>query len=530
VVPPTPTPTVVPPTPTPTQVPPPTPTPTPPANQPTEAAAVRFLEQASWGANAASIDRVRALGYEGWIEEQLTLPPSTYFPHVSAAPTTNDDNRIMTFQARFYGNALSGEDQLRQRVGWALSQLLVVSGVSIQDGPGMALYVDTLNANAFGNYRQLLQEVTLNPAMGDYLDMVNNVKARSGRNANENYAREILQLFSIGLFRLNNDGSIALDPQSRPITTYDQTVIEGFAKVFTGWTYAPLPGAPNNTRNPTNYLAPMVLHQTNHDVTAKTILDGVILPANRDGMIDLNQALDVIANHPNVGPFVGRQLIQLLVTSNPSPAYISRVTAVFNNNGAGVRGDLRAVVKAVLLDPEARNNVPPPPFGKLKEPALTMLQLLRALNGVGDGLGLADISSNMGQDPYLAPSVFNYYLPDHQLPGTPYLAPTFQIFTEATVVHRCNWVNTVIFGTVGVPFGPAGTSVAIDMAPLDALAANPATLVDRLDVLLMHGTMSSAMKATLVDAVGRIAANRPRARVQNALYLVATSSQFNVGR
>jgi hypothetical protein len=360
--------------------------------------------------------------------------------------------------------------------------------------------------------------------------MVNNVKARTGRNANENYAREILQLFSIGLFRLNPDGTIFLDAQSKPVPTYDQSVIEGLAKVFTGWTYAPLPGQPNMSRNPTNYLAPMVLVQANHDVTQKTILNGVVLAANRDGTLDLKDALDTIAGHPNVGPFLGRQLIQLLVTSNPSPAYVGRVAAVFNNNGQGVRGDLRAVVKAVLLDAEARNNTPAPPFGKLKEPALTMLQLLRALNGTGDGLGLADIAVNMGQEPYMAPTVFNYYLPDYQLAGTGLYSPPFQIFTEATVVHRCNWVNTVIFGTVSVPFGPAGTSVAIDMAPLDALAANPPALVDRLDALLMHGNMSSGMKAVLVDAVGRIAANRPRARVQNALYLVATSSQFNVGR
>jgi uncharacterized protein (DUF1800 family) len=512
-----------------------TPTPTPVAPTPTPVAltvndAARFLEQASWGATSASIDRVRALGYEGWIDEQIALPASTYSAFVQAAPTTDDDQRLATFQAKFFNNALVGEDQLRQRVGWALSQILVVSGRTIEDGPGMALYADLLNGGAFGNYRPLLQDLTLNPAMGDYLDMANNVRASGTRSANENYAREILQLFSIGLFRLNPDGTLQFDAQSRPIVTYDQAVIENVAKVFTGWTYAPLPGATPQPRNPVNYLAPMVLTQANHDVTAKTILNGVVIPAGGAGDVDLNQALDVIAQHPNVGPFISRQLIQQLVTSNPSPAYIGRVSRVFDNNGQGVRGDLRAVVKAVLLDPEARANAPAPPFGKLKEPVLAMLQLLRALGGVGDGLGLAGIASNMGESPYFAPTVFNYYHPDYQLPGTTLIGPPFQIHTEATVVQRSNWVNTVIFGTVSVPFGPAGTSVTIDMAPLDALAADPATLVNRVDVLLMHGTMSAAMRTNLVTTVGQIAANRPRARVQNALYLVATSAQFNVGR
>jgi len=255
----------------------------------------------------------------------------------------------------------------------------------------------------------------------------------------------------------------------------------------------------------------------------------VVLPAGRDGTIDLNQALLVIVQHPNVAPFIGRQLIQHLVTSNPSPAYVARVSAVFNNNGTGVRGDLRAVVKAILLDPEARAN-PAPPQGKLKEPVLAMLQLLRALNGAGDGLGLPGIARGMGQDPYRAPTVFNYYQPDYQLPGTALLAPPFEIFSEATVVNRANWVNTVIFNTVSVPFGPAGTSVTVDLAPLQAMAGDPAVLVSRLDALLLGGRMSPAMKGTIVDMVRQIAASRLRQRVQNAVYLVAVSSQFNVGR
>jgi uncharacterized protein (DUF1800 family) len=515
---------------TPRPTPPPTATPTP--GPPSLSESVRFLQQASWGATTATADRVSTLGYDAWIDEQFAVPISTYSAYVQAAPTTNDDQRTRTFQARFWQNAFTGEDQLRQRVAWALSQILVVSGLTIDDGPGMAFYTDMLHRNAFGNYRQLLYELTLNPAMGDYLDMVNNDRPNPavGRVANENYAREILQLFSVGVFRLNPDGTLVIGTDGRPVSTYDQAVIEGLARVFTGWTYAPRPGASNVWRNPRYLLAPMVLHQDRHDVGTKTILDGVVLPGGRNGDVDLNHALDVIMAHPNVGPYIGRQLIQHLVTSDPSPAYVERVTRVFNDNGSGVKGDLRAVVKAILLDPDARGHGHEMHFGRLKEPVQAMLQLLRPLSARGDGLGLSGIARGMGQDPYWAPTVFNYYQPDFQLPGTMLSAPPFQIYTEATAVNRANWVNTVIFGTVGVPFGPAGTSVAIDMAPLDALAGNPTALVDALDQALMHGSMSAGMRSTIVDAVGRIAATRVRARVQNAIYLVATSAQFNVGR
>jgi uncharacterized protein (DUF1800 family) len=519
------------PTPTPTIVPTVGPTPTPtPIGFVSRTDAVRFLQQATWGANEASIARVQTVGYAGWIDEQLQAPASTMADFVQAAPTTNDDDRLKTLQARFFHNALAGDDQLRQRVGWALSQILVVSGRTIDDGPGLAVYADLLNRNAFGRYRQLLEELTLNPAMGRYLDMVNNDKPTSTRIANENYAREVLQLFSIGLLRLNADGSLVLDAQGQPIPTYDQSVIENLARVFTGWTYAPLPGTTSAPHNPKNFLAPMVLFQPNHDVGTKTILNGVVMPSGRTGDVDLAQALDVIAGHPNVGPFLGRQLIQHLVTSNPSPAYVARISAVFNNNGAGVRGDLAAVARAILLDPEARATPIAPPYGKLKEPVLAMLQVLRAFNGQGDGLGLNDWARPMGQDPYLAPTVFSYYAPDYQLPGTTLTAPPFQIFTEATVVHRCNWINQLVFSTIQVPFGPTGTSVTIDLVPYDAMASDPPTLVNTLDVLLMHGTMSSGMKSTLVSALNQYQPFQLRARVQNALYLVATSAQFNVGR
>jgi uncharacterized protein (DUF1800 family) len=277
----------------------------------------------------------------------------------------------------------------------------------------MSVYMDLLLGNAFGNYRTLLQEITLNPAMGNYLDMVNNDKPNpaTGRTANENYARELLQLFSIGLYKLNPNGSLKLDPAGNPIPTYDQAVIEGLARVFAGWTYAPLPAAAPRAHNPTNYLAPMVHWAPNHDLGAKTILDGQVLPAGQTGEADLEATLDAIFNHPNVGPFV-RQLIQHLVTSNPSPGYVARVAAAFADNGGGVRGDMQAVVRAVLLDPEARRAATVD-FGRPREPLLFITSLLRKLVATGDGWGLTGYAGNMRQNPLSPPTVFSFFVPDY---------------------------------------------------------------------------------------------------------------------
>ncbi|MBK9090688.1 MAG: DUF1800 family protein [Holophagales bacterium] len=288
----------------------------------------------------------------------------------------------LSVQNRFFTNALYGNDQLRQKVAWALHKIFVVSGNDVPMPSRLTPYLRVLNRNAFGNFRTLLGEITLNTAMGRYLDMVTSTRTRP----NENYPREVLQLFSIGTMRRNPDGTVQSDSDG-PIPTYDQAIVDGFSKAFTGWTYAPQ--YPDGS---TNYIDPMVLVPGNHDTTGKLLLRGVTLPAGRTGTQDLNDALDNISQDPNVGPFIGGQLIRMLVTSNPSPGYVARVTAAFDDNGRGVRGDMKAVIRAVLLDPEARGTGPEASsFGRLREPALWLVASLRALGArSADGTANAD--------------------------------------------------------------------------------------------------------------------------------------------
>lgn len=517
-----------------------------------EADVVRFLEQATFGPTDALIAQVQNIGIDAWLQEQFAAPVSGYpsltpYPGNSAvgcptgSPTTcfRDNYTMYPLQVRFFQNALTGPDQLRQRVAFALSQIFVVSGVQIQQPSSMAPYQNILTNQAFGNYRQLLYDITLSPAMGDYLDMVNNDKPNptTGVEPNENYGREVLQLFSIGTVLLNPDGTPQLDAFSRTIPSYDQETIEGFAHVFTGWTYAPLAGQTPRAHNPANYQQPMILYRdnknndANHDKGAKTLLNypnakWATLPANQTGEVDLNRALANIFYHPNVGPFISKQLIQHLVTSNPSEGYIGRVAAAFNNNGAGVRGDLKAVVKAILLDPEARGTAKGEGnYGHLREPVLFVANVLRAFNATSDYV-LANQATAMGQNLFNAPSVFNYYPPDYVVPGTPILGPQFALQSSSAALSRANFINTIVFGRIGT--APAGTQ--IDLSGLQTLAANPTALVDKLNHLLMHGTMSAAMQTEIIKAVNSVNTNNPKLRAQTALYLVATSSQYQVER
>jgi hypothetical protein len=313
--------------------------------------------------------------------------------------------------------------------------------------------------------------------------------------------------------------------------TYDQPVIENMARVFTGWTYAPEPGAAPKAHNPRNYLAPMVLWPANHDVGAKTIVGGRVLPANQTGEQDLRAALDALYVHPNAGPFLGRQLIQHLVTSNPSPGYVARVALAFNNNGSGLRGDLKAVVKAVLLDPEARRE-PTPDFGRQQEPILFMTSLLRKLGATGDGWGLTGTASNMGENPLSPFTVFGFFSPDYQVPGTLLFGPPLEIYTESTAIRRSNFVNTLVFGTVGVPIyaPPGATSVSVDWTPWINMAGNPALLVNTLNARLMAGRMPADIRDTIIQAVTSTSATSPVTRAKTAVYLVATSAQYGVQR
>src|SRR3989440_3861583 len=378
----------------------PTPPPPLPSGPPTAAAAGRFLSQATFGATDALIAQVQSQGYDAFLNAQFAAPMSSHLAFVDAAvaalpspspspsATPNQPTLTMTNDA-WWTNAVAAQDQLRQRVAFALSETLVVSinSAGLGNRPfALPTYYDVLVRDAFGNYRQLLEDITLNPAMGAYLNMLQNDKANPSRGTlpNENYARELMQLFSIGLYNLNLDGSLTLSSSGFPIATYGQTEILGTAAVLTGWTYAQ-PGAPNPVLFPgaaaQSWRDPMINIASHHQTDAKNLLNGVVLPANQTAAQDLKTALDTIFNHPNVGPFICRQLIQRLVTSNPSPGYVYRVVAVFNDNGQGVRGDLKAVVRAILMDYDARVGfVTVQGAGHEREPVVRVTNLLRAFS------------------------------------------------------------------------------------------------------------------------------------------------------
>src|SRR4051794_3113643 len=367
----------------------------------------RFLQQASWGPTPDSAARLQNIGIDAWINEQFATSPSD-IPDIP--PDDKGRHPIAPMQQMFLFNAVNGPDQLRQRVAWALGQIWVVSGLKLNDASQILPYWRLLQQDAFVNYRQIMSDITLSPAMGHYLDMVNNDKPNpaKGTGANENYARELMQLFTIGLDQLNPDGTYKLDSAGQRIPTYNQDTIEGFARAFTGWTYAPLPGATPKAHNPANFAAPMVAYEANHDRSEKVLLNGGRISAGGNAKADLGAALGNIFEHPNVGPFISRQLIQHLVTSSPSPNYVRRINAVFANNGFGQRGDIAAVVKAILMDPEARQG----DSGSgavvaqhLREPVLFMTAVLRAMHStVTTTNGLPAHASNMGQNPFYSPS------------------------------------------------------------------------------------------------------------------------------
>ncbi|MSV34118.1 MAG: DUF1800 domain-containing protein [Bryobacterales bacterium] len=496
-------------------------------------AAGRFLDHAAFGPDAETVAHVRAVGLEAYIDEQLAAPIS---PYPDPGMTGFGINGV---QARFFSNAVHGQDQLRQRVAFELSQIFVVSAMEENTPTQLVPYLQILQKDAFANFRQLMEDVTLSPTMGEYLDMRNNDKAdpARGTKANENYARELLQLFTIGLFQLNQDGTLVLDKDKNPIPTFDQSAIENFAKVFTGWTYPPGPGAVSQRRNPPYFSGPMVAAAVNHDTTAKTLLKGFKVPAGQTPADDLKAALDNIFSHPNVGPFIGTRLIQHLVTSNPSPAYVGRVAAVFADDGSAghVRGNLAAVVKAILLDPEAAD-VPTTMFGlpttggHLREPAFLIPSILRALGAVvNDSNSLNALSANLGQNLFTPPTVFNYFTPSYQIPpeftpGINLLGPEFQLLSPSSAVARVNMVNAIVYGNLGV-------GAVIDLTPFAAVAGNPEALVSAVNQAFFSGEMPDAMQTEILRAVNALSGTTAailRQRAQAAIYLAAASSYYSV--
>jgi uncharacterized protein (DUF1800 family) len=516
--------------------------------------AMRLLRQASFGPSDGDVDRVVALGASAWIGSQLALPATPY-PAYQWVPTTRlatcvddstkpvrpdsfcarDNYSLFPLQLQFFRNAIANPDQLRQRVAFALSQIMVTSGVANARNYAMRDYQQIFLDHAFGNYYDLMLAVTLSPEMGDYLDMVNNNKtdAAAGTDPNENYAREIMQLFSVGTDLLNPDGTLQLDASGKSIPTYQLAEIKGFSRVFTGWTYPTVAGAAPRNNNPRNYLGNMLAVDANHEFGTKVLLSGVVAPANMTMSQDLAFGLQNIFNHPNVAPFIGKQLIQKLVTSDPTPAYVARISAVFNNNGAGQRGDLAAVVRAILTDPEARGaRKIDPGYGKLVEPVLYMTSVARALAGQTDGVFFRNSSNTLGQFLFYAPSVFNHYPFDYVVPGTQLVGPEFGIQTSTTAIGRANFANSLVFSSAIAPdatvFGSTGTQV--NLATYQAVAIDSAALANLLDRNLLGGRMSDTVRSAVVSAVNAASPTDALARARAGVWLVMTSSQYQVQR
>ncbi len=507
--------------------------------------AARLLTQATFGPTMADINAVRTLGIEEWVDQQLQLIGPDHLPYV--LEHSNGSNRWPRHEI-WWENAVEADDQLRQRVAFALSEIFVVSGIgrTLANGQyGLTHFYDQLRRLAFGNYRDLLETVTLSPVMGLYLSMLQNAKADSETNtrADENYAREVLQLFSIGLYNLNPDGT------SQGTNTFTQDQIEAFARVFTGWNYKDAGVWDRKFFTTPDLISPMEPFEDFHDTGAKTLLNGVISPAGLSARADLELALDNIFNHSNVGPFIGKQLIQRLVTSNPTPAYVQRVAAVFNNNGSGVRGDLGAVVRAILLDAEARNGFNNQQFGKLREPLLKMTHLWRAFDvqrGVQSSVrgeyntfspALENLELDFGQAVMRSPSVFNFFKPDFSPNGpvrdADLVGPEFEILTENNLVRSVNRLTRQVIRHF------ASTTNSIDLNPSYlnysdelAVADDSDELLDRLDLLLMNQMMSNDMRAVIknhLDGLPDDPAGLSQ-RVRDAISLIIVSPEYSIQR
>jgi uncharacterized protein (DUF1800 family) len=525
----------------------------------------RFQEQAGFGPSPALDARIRRIGLKTWLAEQFELSePTIPYPNPPQMPTTpptdcsqatnpvcfRDRYTMTPLQLWFFKEAFYGDDQLRLRTAWALSQILVTSGVTTQQSSHAISYFKILMKDAFGNYRDLMSDVTLNATMGNYLDMVRSTKA----NPNENYPREVMQLFTIGLFMLNPDGTLKRDTEGNPIPTYDQETVNNLSKVFTGWTFCNF-GCPSSAPGIVNYKDPMTLVPANHDLTAKTLLSypgavGQNIPAcsscsndaeiSAYGNASLQHALDNLFNHPNVAPFISKLLIQHLVTSDPSPAYVLRIANVFADNGSGVRGDLKSVVKAILLDPEARGDFKTAPrYGKLREPVQLLTNLGRIFpaqdwghTGPSDG-ALSTQSTLLGQNPFNSPTVFNYFTPGYIVPSTTVLAPEFEILNTTTAISRTNIIYTLIFEGLTPNATDSLRGTSLDLSEMIAFAQADPTgnqLMDAVNSKMMHGTLSSGQRASILNAVLTVPESNPTLRAKTAVYLMAASSQYQIQR
>jgi uncharacterized protein (DUF1800 family) len=557
---------------------------TPPGGPISANDAARFLTQASFGPTQADISIVMSRGYGEWIDEQLAKPATLSEPTVEAVFTAHAAATSQSYRLnRFFWQAVYAPDQLRQRMAYALSQIFVVSDAASsinQDIVPMAYYQDLLANDAFGIYRTLLNDVTYSPTMGRYLNAFHNLKPGSTTSPDENYAREVMQLFSIGLVMRNPDFSAVLDISNNPIPTYDQSVITHTAKVFTGFTYSDAPtgsGPPNYTGvnfygggltyaaqyspmacwgtelAPPLWYAPPTHDQTRHDLTGdngtigvgdpKIVLSNQQIPSGQTCAQDISDELDIIAAHQNVAPFISRQLIQRFVTSNPSPAYIQRIATVFDTAG----NDLGDVIRAILLDTEARN---PPAlvsgdsYGKLREPILRLTAMWRAFNALAPApdtygeikmIGSGGFQNNFGQAPLESPTVFNFYLPDYQQPGTfadnNLYSPEFQITNESTTYTAANRYYDFTANAYQGMTTPPTDRPLVDLSSLVANIGTPSAVAATLNANLLYGTMSPNLQATLVTMLsGFSASTTPQEKAWSALYVTMLSPEFATQR
>ena len=515
----------------------PQPPPPPPPPPVSEAEAFQLLNQATFGATRAEAQRVINMGVEAWIDGQLQKPASLQLPHLQSLPRPQFMFELQPDRVDiWFRNALHGRDQLRQRVAFALSEILVVSQLGVLGNMTYSLadYYDVLAENAFGNYRDLIEEVTLHPAMGVYLSMLGNEKPDPVLNIrpDENYARELMQLFSIGLVELNLDGTEIVDGFGDPIPTYDQSIIEGFAHVYTGWTYAFAPSFRGAFANDINQVIPMQLYPAFHDTGPKKLLNGVELPGGQTGEQDLAGALDNVFNHPNVGPFIAIRLIQRLVTSNPSPEYIQRVAQVFNDNGSGERGDLGAVVKAVLMDPEARPGILMDLDGKLKEPLLRLTQLWRAYDATSASGRYPLVASYIlfGQGPLQSPSVFNFFSPFYSPPGeirnSGLVAPELQIATEFQNTYVTNYWFFQTFALNQTATDLEEDDIYINFSEEMAIADDSDALINMVSDKLLAGQISDTLRQEISDILTLIPETDTALRAAETIYLVVSSPEF----
>jgi uncharacterized protein (DUF1800 family) len=549
--------------------------------------AARFLAQGSFGVTAKDIDFILVNGKEAWLEQQLSTPLTSQVAHLDERVKTwgflpvpprmyYDDatggewDRLIAKHDIWWETVIWGSDQLRQRVVLALSQIVVVSHASnglYARERGFANYTDILAEQAFGNYGDLLTAISLNPIMGIYLSSINNPKADPARDIHpdENYAREILQLFSIGLEQLNIDGSIKRDANGKPIPTFDQQTVNEFARVFTGWTFST-----NTTfaeggefaywRTPISNVEPMKAFAEFHDSGAKTLLNGEVIPAGQTPRQDLNAAINNIMAHENIAPFICKKLIQHLITSNPSPAYIARIANVFNNNGQGIKGDMKSVIKAIYLDQEA-NNIPAESadyFGKHKETPLVIAGIWRSFKARGTPVkgpngAWVNTIQYLTEDPIeqtflYSPTVFNFYQTDYSPPGElatkNLLAPELQVFGGAAAVNQANLLANLIYRRhyndkdlytdTGQAWGGNSrwnnlpVKALLNLDTEIALASTPIALVDRVNLLLTQGQISAEHSALIVEHISLL--QDPLARVYETIFLIAISPEYAIQR